>query len=69
MKKENFETMLEERIECLKAIAELINTATWCQKLMMGNDNDSLKTWTDFLIHDSNKAKELLEEIHKKSQQ
>lgn len=61
--------MNEEKIECLKAIAELINTATWCQKLMMGYDNDSLKTWTDFLIHDSNKAKELLEEILQKSQQ
>ena len=55
--------MNEEKIECLNAIAELINTATWCQKLMVRDDNESLKTWTDFLIHDSNKAKELLEEI------
>ena len=60
--------MNEEKIECLKAIAELINTATWCQKLMVRDDNESLKTWTDFLIHDSNKAKELLEEILEKSQ-
>ena len=60
--------MNEEKIECLNAIAELINTATLCQKLMVRDDHESLKTWTDCLIHDSNKAKELLEEILEKSQ-
>lgn len=69
MNKVDFETILEEKIECLNAIAELINTATWCQKLMVRGDNESLRTWTDFLIHDSNKAKELLVEILEKSQQ
>lgn len=55
--------MNEKQIEALKELAELINTATWCQKLMLQKDKQSLKTWHSFLIHDSNKAEGLIDEV------
>ena len=60
--------MNEKQIEALKALAELINTATWCQKLMMTKDKESIKTWHSFLIHDSNKAQDLIQEILEKTE-
>lgn len=60
--------MNEKQIEALKALAELINTATWCQKLMLQKDKESFKTWHSFLIHDSKQAQDLIQEILEKTE-